>query len=67
MREEQSRNNSTALGQDPGSSQGVHIIIQASYTPERKVIFLMCLLEMNTLKLNSLDSFLFLLPDSVAP
>ena len=48
-------------------SQGIHIIIQASYTPKRKVIFLMLLLEMNTLKLNSLESFLVLLPDLIAP
>ena len=39
-------------------SQGIHIIIQASYTPKRKVIFLMLLSEMNTLKFNSLESFL---------
>ena len=48
-------------------SQGVSIMMQASYTPKRKVIFFMLLLEMNTLKLNSLESLLVLLPDLTAP
>ena len=50
--EEPSSNNSSALGQDPGSSQGIHIT--TSYTPKGKVIFLMLLLEMNFEKLGAL-------------
>ena len=40
---------------------------QAPQTPKRKLIFLMLLFEMNTLKLNSLRSFLALLPGFTAP
>ena len=48
-------------------SQGIHIMMEASYTPKRKVIFLVLLLDMNTLKLNSLESFLVLLPGLIVP
>ena len=48
-------------------SQGVHIRMQADYTPKRKLTFLMLLLEMNTLKLKSLESFLVLLPGLIIP
>ena len=42
-------------------------LMQVPHIPERKVIFFMLLFEMNTLKLNSLESFLDLLPDLVTP
>ena len=42
-------------------------MMEASYIPEQKVIFLMLLLEMNTLKQNSLESFLVLLLGLTAP
>ena len=41
--------------------------MQAPPTSERKVIFLMLLFEMNTLKLNSFEYFLVLLPDLMDP
>ena len=51
-REEQSSNNSTASGQDPCSlSRDTH------NTPKRKVIFLMLLLEKDTLKIEQLGVF----------
>ena len=46
--------------------QGVNLM-QVPHTPERKVISLRLLSEMNTLKLNSLDPFLVLLPNLVTP
>ena len=48
-------------------SREIHVMIQATYTPKRKAIFLMLLLEMNALKLNSLESFLVLLPGLIVP
>ena len=51
------KQNSTTLGQDPGSLlRDTHNDV--SYTPKRQVIFPMLLLGINTLKLNSLESFL---------
>ena len=41
-------------------SQERHTIREASHTPKRKDIFLMLLLAMNMLKLNSLEPFLML-------
>ena len=43
------------------------MVMQAPHTPKRKVTFLTLLFEMNTLKSNSLESFLVLLPDLVTP
>ena len=65
IREEQSRNNGTTLGQYLLPSQGRRRVTHTSYTPKRKVIFLMLLLETNTL--NSLKSFLVLLLGLSAP
>ena len=67
-RQKQSRNNSTVLGQDLGSlSRDICIIIQTSYILKRKDIFLMLLLEKNTLKLNTLEPFLVLIPCLISP
>ena len=38
-----------SLGAGSWLRQGTHIMMQASYTPKRKAIFLMLLLEMNPL------------------
>ena len=58
-REEESRNNNRALGRILLPSQGIHIMMRASYITKRKVIFFtLFFLEMNTLKLNSLESSL---------
>ena len=49
-RKEQLRNNSTALGQGPDSlSRDTRNDVGILYTPKREVIFLLLLLEMNTL------------------
>ena len=49
-REEQSGKNSTAWRQDAGSrSKNTHNNLGILYTPKRNFIFLMLLLEMNTL------------------
>ena len=40
---------------------------QELYTPKRKVKYIMPLLEMTSLKLNSLEPFLVLLPGLTAP
>ena len=50
-----------------GSEPQLQPIMQVPHTPERKVIFLTLLYEMNTLKLNSLESFLVLLHDLMDP
>ena len=61
-RKEQSSNNSKPWGSNLVSPQGIHIITQESYTPKRKIIFLMLLLEMDTLKLNRLEPSLVFHP-----
>ena len=67
MRQEPSSNSGTALGQDPGSlSRDTHND-RGACTPKTKAVFLRLLLEMNTRKLNSLEPFLVLLPDLIAP
>ena len=43
------------------------ILMQVCHTPETKGIFLKLLFEMNTWKLNNLESFLVLLPDLISP
>ena len=40
---------------------------QAFHTPKRKVTFLMPILEMNSLKLNSLEPSVLLIPGLIAP
>ena len=45
----------------------VALLMQVPHTPKRKLIFLMLLFKMYTLKLNNLESFLVLLPDLIAP
>ena len=52
-KEEQSSNKRQPWGRILVPSQGIHIITWASYTTKRKVLFLLFLLEMNNLKLNS--------------
>ena len=66
MRQEPSSNSGTALGQDPGSlSRDTHD--RGACTPKTKAVFLRLLLEMNTQKLNSLEPFLVLPSDLMAP
>lgn len=66
------KNNSAALGQNPCRPQGIRIRMKASYTPKRQVTFLMLLLEMNSLDMNSLkrnilEPFLMLLIRLIGP
>ena len=42
-------------------TQGIHIMMETSYTSQRKVIFLMLLLEVNSLTMNSLGPLLVFL------